>query len=151
MSKNPLPFESRYKKFRILSYGKAYTNFKSYNIKHNPHNTTNITTIYVDNQPCNNIPRTKDNDDSEGEKQPLLGKKEKKETRESRESREAKDTNERKVSKPIDIITDTKPYNYKYFVEIHYDENLKKPILEYIMTQMEINELLIKYGYVMGM
>jgi hypothetical protein len=59
-----------------------YTNYKSYNIKHNPHNTTNITTIYVDNQPCNNIPRTKDNDDSEGEKQPLLGKKEKQETKE---------------------------------------------------------------------
>ncbi len=140
MSKNPLPFESRYKRFRILNYGKPYTNYKTYNLKHNHENTTNIYAIYVDNQPCNNLSRTKDNDDSYGEKQPLLGKK---------EAKDPKDSNERKVSKPIDIIYDNQPN--RHFVEIHYDENIKKPILEYIMTQTDINELLIKYGYVMGM
>ena len=33
----------------------------------------------------------------------------------------------------------------KYFVEIHYNLEEHKPILEYIMTEYDINELLSKY------
>ena len=53
------PFESRYKTFRILNYGKPYTNYKTFNIKYHPVNTSNIMAIYVDNQKCNNIPTNK--------------------------------------------------------------------------------------------
>jgi hypothetical protein len=53
------PFESRYKSFRILNYGKPYTNYKTFNIKYHPENTSNIMAIYVDNQKCNNIPTNK--------------------------------------------------------------------------------------------
>ena len=56
---NSLPFETRYKKFRILNFGKPYTNYKTYNIKYHPENKTNIFAIYVDNQKCNNIPTNK--------------------------------------------------------------------------------------------
>lgn len=54
-----LPFENRYKKFRILNYGTPYTNYKTYDVKHHPQNTTNILSIYVDNQTCNKIPTNK--------------------------------------------------------------------------------------------
>ena len=53
------PFESRYKAYRILNYGKLYTNYKTYNISNHPNNTTNISAIYIDNQKCNNIPTNK--------------------------------------------------------------------------------------------
>jgi len=56
---NSSPFESRYKKFKILNFGKPYTNYKTYNIKYHPENKTNIFAIYVDNQKCNNIPTNK--------------------------------------------------------------------------------------------
>ena len=35
----------------------------------------------------------------------------------------------------------------KYFVEIHYTLEENKPILEYIMTEYDINELLCKYDF----
>ena len=35
----------------------------------------------------------------------------------------------------------------KYFVEIHYIPEENKPILEYIMTEYDINELLYKYDF----
>ena len=50
------PFENRYKTFRILNYGKSYTNYKTYNVKYHLENKTNIFAIYVDNQKCNKIP-----------------------------------------------------------------------------------------------
>ena len=53
------PFESRYKKFRILNYGKPYSNYKTYDVKLHPNNRTNILAIYVDNKTCNNIPTNK--------------------------------------------------------------------------------------------
>ena len=53
------PFDNRYKTYRIINYGKKYTNYKTYNVKHHPNNTSNILTIYVDNQKCNNIPTNK--------------------------------------------------------------------------------------------
>ena len=56
---NTTPFANRYKTFRILNYGKPYTNYKTYNIKYHPENKTNILAIYVDNQKCNNIPTNK--------------------------------------------------------------------------------------------
>ena len=56
---NSLPFENRYKTFRILNYGKPYTNYKTYNIQYHPENKTNILAIYIDNQSCNNIPTNK--------------------------------------------------------------------------------------------
>jgi hypothetical protein len=56
---NSFPFENRYKTYRILNYGKPYSNYKSYNIKYHPENKTNILAIYVDNQSCNNIPTNK--------------------------------------------------------------------------------------------
>ena len=56
---NSFPFENRYKTFRILNYGKPYTNYKTYNIRYHPENTTNILAIYIDNQICNNIPTNK--------------------------------------------------------------------------------------------
>ena len=56
---NSLPFENRYKTFKILNFGKPYTNYKTYNIKYNPENKTSIFAIYVDNQKCNNIPTNK--------------------------------------------------------------------------------------------
>ena len=56
---NSFPFENRYKTYRILNYGKPYSNYKTYNIKYHPSNTNNILAIYVDNQPCNNIPTNK--------------------------------------------------------------------------------------------
>jgi hypothetical protein len=58
-SKNLFPFENRYKTYRILNYGKPYSNYKTYNIKYHPENKTNILAIYVDNQSCNNIPTNK--------------------------------------------------------------------------------------------
>ena len=54
-----LPFESRYKAFRILNYGTPYSNYKTYDVKYHPQNTTNILAIYVDNQSCNKIPTNK--------------------------------------------------------------------------------------------
>ena len=56
---NSYPFENRYKTYRILNYGKPYSNYKTYNIKYHPVNTTHILAIYVDNQSCNNIPTNK--------------------------------------------------------------------------------------------
>ena len=54
-SKNSLPFDNHYKTFRILNFGKPYTNYKTYNIKHHPANTNHILAIYVDNQKCNTV------------------------------------------------------------------------------------------------
>ena len=56
---NSFPFENRYKTYRILNYGKPYSNYKTYNIKYHPENKTNILAIYVDNKSCNNIPTNK--------------------------------------------------------------------------------------------
>lgn len=56
---NTLPFENRYKTYRILNYGKAYSNYKTYNIQYHPENKSNILAIYVDIQTCNNIPTNK--------------------------------------------------------------------------------------------
>ena len=53
---NSFPFENRYKTYRILNYGKPYSNYTTYNIKYHPENKTNILAIYIDNQTCNNIP-----------------------------------------------------------------------------------------------
>ncbi len=53
------PFENRYKSFRILNYGKPYSNYKTFNIKYHSENTSNIRAIYVDNKTCNNIPTNK--------------------------------------------------------------------------------------------
>jgi len=53
------PFENRYKTFKILNYGKPYTNYKTYTLNNHPENTTNILAIYVDKQTCNNIPTNK--------------------------------------------------------------------------------------------
>lgn len=53
-----LPFESRYIKERILNYGIAYTNYKTYQILNvniyskNTQNYEKIKTIYVDNKSC---------------------------------------------------------------------------------------------------
>jgi hypothetical protein len=113
---NSLPFETRYKKFRILNFGKPYTNYKTYNIKYHPENKTNIFAIYVDNQKCNNIPTNKSLLQSIDEKTALLS---------------------------VQLLN-------KYFVEIHYNPDQNKPKLEYIMTEQDINDLLSKYGYVMG-
>jgi hypothetical protein len=54
-----LPFENRYKTYKILNYGKPYNNYKTYNIRYHPENTSNILEIYIDNQKCNNIPTNK--------------------------------------------------------------------------------------------
>ena len=53
------PFENRYKTFRILNYGKPYSNYKTFNIKYHSENTSNIRAIYVDNKMCNHIPTNK--------------------------------------------------------------------------------------------
>jgi hypothetical protein len=115
---NSTPFENRYKTFRIINYGKPYTNYKTYNIKYHPENKTNIFAIYVDNQKCNNIPTNKS----------LL-------------SNNNPDENTALLS--------TKLLS-KYYVEIQYIPEEKKPNLEYIMTENDINELLSKYGYTMN-
>ena len=56
---NTLPFENRYKTYRILNYGKPYSNYKTYHIQNHSANKTNIFAIYVDTQTCNNIPTNK--------------------------------------------------------------------------------------------
>lgn len=126
-SNNSLPFESRYKKYRILNFGKPYTNYRSYNVKYHPENKTNILSIYVDNQVCNNVATNKSSNISNmnNEKQQLLNK--------------LKEPN----------TSDNTKIEYKYYVEIHYTPEQHKPKLEYIMTQSDINELLSKYGYIM--
>jgi hypothetical protein len=58
-SKTSNPFENRYKTYRILNYGKPYSNYNTYNIQYHPDNKTNILAIYIDRQPCNNIPTNK--------------------------------------------------------------------------------------------
>ena len=126
-SNNSLPFESRYKKYRILNFGKPYTNYRSYNVKYHPENKTNILAIYVDNQVCNNVATNKSSNiiNMNNEKQQLLNK--------------LKEPN----------TSDNTKIEYKYYVEIHYTLEQHKPKLEYIMTQSDINELLSKYGYIM--
>ena len=111
---NSSPFENRYKTFRILNFGKPYTNYKTYNIKYHPENKSNIFAIYVDNQKCNNIPTNKS----------LLPT----------------------IDENTALLLSTQLLN-KYYVEIHYTSDQRKPILEYIMTEQDINELLKKYGY----
>ena len=119
-----LPFESRYIKERILNYGKAYTNYKTYqimninsNIKNNENNETNknnennkkikdnIAFIYVDNQQCSY-----------------------------------------QVEKPLPSELST---NALYYIEIHYTLESKLSVLETIMKENEIEELLGKYVYVL--
>ena len=56
---NTFPFENRYKTYRILNYGKPYSNYKTYHIQNHSANKTNIFAIYVDTQTCNNIPTNK--------------------------------------------------------------------------------------------
>ena len=56
---NSAPFANRYKTFRLINYGKPYTNYRTYNVKYHPENKSNILAIYVDNQKCNNIPTNK--------------------------------------------------------------------------------------------
>jgi hypothetical protein len=126
-SNNSLPFESRYKKYRILNFGKPYTNYRSYNVKYHPENKTNILAIYVDNQVCNNVATNKSSNiiNMNNEKQQLLNK--------------LKEPN----------TSDNTKIEYKYYVEIHYTLEQHKPKLEYIMAQSDINELLSKYGYIM--
>ena len=115
-----LPFESRYIKERILNYGIAYTNYKTYQIininsyiKNNEYNENNknnkiqenskkIKTIYVDNKSCS--------------------------------------YNFTKLFTPTS--------NLSYYVEIHYTLESKLPVLETIMKENEITELLGKYVYV---
>jgi hypothetical protein len=115
---NSTPFENRYKTFRILNFGKPYTNYKTYNVKYHLENKTNIFAIYVDNQKCMNIPTNKS----------LL-------------------TTTTNIDEKTALLH-TKLLN-KYYVEIHYIPEEKKPKLEYIMTEYDINELLSKYGYTM--
>ena len=115
---NSFPFENRYKTYRILNYGKTYSNYKSYNIKYHPENTTNILAIYVDNQNCNNIPTNK----------ALLA-----------------NSNSNSVDENTALLQ-TKLLK-KYYVEIHYTPEENKPKLEYIMTENDINDLLSKYDY----
>ena len=114
-SKNYFPFENRYKTYRIINYGKPYSNYKTYNIRYHPENTTNILAIYVDNQTCNNVPTNKS----------LL-------------TTSIVDENT--------ALLQTKLLK-KYFVEIHYTSEENKPILEYIMTESDVNELLSKYDF----
>lgn len=113
-----LPFENRYKAFRILNYGKPYTNYKTYNIKYHLDNTTNILAIYVDNNTCNKIPTNK----------AVLCD----------------------IDENTELLLSEYKFVNKYFVEIHYIPEEKKPILEYIMTEYDINVLLSKYGYVVN-
>jgi hypothetical protein len=114
-SRSSLPFDNRYKTFRILNYGKPYTNYKTYNVKYHPENKTNILAIYVDNQECNNTATNKS----------LFS------------------TN--KIDETTSLLN-TKLI-HTYFVEIHYIPEEKKPKLEYIMTELEIIELLSKYDF----
>ena len=114
---NSLPFENRYKTFRILNYGKPYTNYKTYNIKYHPQNKTNILAIYIDNQTCNNIPTNKS----------LL-------------------SNNTKNADENTALLSTKLLK-KYYVEIHYIPEEHKPKLEYIMTENDINDLISKYDF----
>jgi len=123
------PFDNRYKTYRILNYGKKYTNYKTYNVKHHPDNTSNILAIYVDNQKCNNIPTNKS----------LLSC-----------SNGSNGSNGSNVNNEKTALLQSKFLN-KYFVEIHYTPEENKPKLEYIMTDTDINVLLSKYGYVMNM
>ena len=153
-SNNLLPFENRYKQHRILNYGKPYTNYRSYNIKYNSENKTNILAIYVDNQICNNNATNKSitntntntniNININDEKKPLLGKY-------IKNDKNNKNDNINNIDKfdKLNNITNDIILKNKYFVEIHYTPEQNKPKLEYIMTQSDINELLSKYGYVM--
>jgi len=115
-----LPFESRYIKERILNYGIAYSNYKTYQIlnnnsysKNNEYNEYNknnkiqensekIKTIYVDNKSCS--------------------------------------YNFTKLFTPTS--------NLSYYVEIHYTLESKLPVLETFMKDYEIKKLLEKYVYV---
>ena len=54
-------------------------------------------------------------------------------------------TNKALVNETTSLLS-TKLLN-KYFVEIHYTSEENKPILEYIMTEYDINELLSKYDF----
>ena len=116
---NSLPFENRYKTIRILNYGKHYSNYKTYNIQYHPSKTTNILAIYVYNQTCNNIPTNKSLFFS---------------------NNESNEKNENTALLKTKLIP-------TYFVEIHYTPEQKKPKLEYIMTESDINELLSKYDF----
>ena len=107
---NIFPFENRYKTYRILNYGKPYTNYKKYNIRYHPSNNTNILSIYIDNATCNNIP-----------------------------------TNKGLVNENTSLLSTQ--LLKKYFVEIHYTPEENKPILEYIMTEYDIDDLLSKYDF----
>lgn len=57
--KSTTPFETRYKTYRLLHYGQSYSDYKTYTIKNNPKNKTNILAIHIDNKLCNNIPTNK--------------------------------------------------------------------------------------------
>jgi len=46
---NSYPFENRYRTFRILNYGKPYSNYKTYNIQHHPENKTETTSLLQNN------------------------------------------------------------------------------------------------------
>jgi len=44
-----IPFQKRYTKYRLLNYGKPYTDYTKYTLKPNP---DNVEFIYIDNNPC---------------------------------------------------------------------------------------------------
>ena len=49
MNPNYIPFEKRYTKYRIINYGKPYTNYTKYILASN---IDDVAIIYIDNQPC---------------------------------------------------------------------------------------------------
>jgi hypothetical protein len=116
---NSYPFENRYRTFRILNYGKPYSNYKTYNIQHHPENKTNILAIYVDNQPCNTTQNNKTKSRAITETTSLL---------------------QNNLQSTLHTVT-------KYFVEIHYTPEQNKDKLDYIMTESDISELLSLYDF----
>ena len=139
-----LPFESRYKTYRILNYGKPYKNYRTYDVRHNPNNTGNISFIYVDNEACSSSESATYGDtyqETYDEKPNSIS-----ETTALLQSKlnmisKSKNNIKKKIIKtPI------------YYVEIHYllEANKEpKPKLEYIMNMKQIIDLLSIYGYTM--
>jgi len=73
--KSITPFENRYKTYRILHYGKPYSNYKTYTLKNNTLNKDNVLAIYIDNQIWNNIPTNQSLSMIINETSPLLSTK----------------------------------------------------------------------------
>ena len=49
MNPDYIPFEKRYIKYRIINYGKPYTDYTKYTLANN---IDDVAVIYIDNQPC---------------------------------------------------------------------------------------------------